>query len=130
MLRRSLRSAIVIALLLSPTVAAWAGSRNIVPLHSGAPTGAPGFGGSSSANSAYNVSTALSTALSVGGTTDTASINTNLFGNAGPGGKKAPVVEFNNAPTVQTAVGAAVSIGGNASAAAINTNDISLIGQH
>jgi hypothetical protein len=78
-------------------------------------------------NNAYTVSTALSTALSVGGTADAASLNTNLIGqgNAGFGGKKGPVFQLNSAPTVQTAVGTAVSIGGNASAAAINTNGVS-----
>jgi hypothetical protein len=130
MLRRSLLSATTsVLLLLAPTMAAWSGSQNAAPLH---PSTTGGLGGSSATNNAYNVSTALSTALSVGGTSDAASFNTNLVGqgNAGLGSKKAPVVQFNSAPTVQTAIGAAVSIGGNASAAAINTNDVSQLNHH
>lgn len=129
MLRRSLLSTTtsVLLLLLAPTMTGWAGSHNITLVHPITANGSFGLGGSSAAGNPSSVSTALSTALSVGGTTDT--INTNLLGNAGPDGKKVPVVEFNSAPTVQTAVGAAVSIGGNASAAAINTNDVSQIGQ-
>jgi hypothetical protein len=133
MLRRPLLSTTTsILLLVAPTMAAWAGSHSAAPLHPSTTTGNFGFGGSSVTNNAYSVSTALSTALSVGGTADAASLNSNLTGqgNAGLGSKKGPVVQFNSAPTVQTAIGAAVSIGGNASAAAINTNDISQISQH
>jgi hypothetical protein len=133
MSRRSLLSTTTgVLLLVAPTMAAWAGSHNATLPHPSATIGNFGFGGSSATNNAYNVSTALSTALSVGGTADAASLNTNLIGqaNAGLGSKKGPVIQFNSAPTVQTAVGTAVSIGGNASAAAINTNDISQIGLH
>jgi hypothetical protein len=131
--RYSLLSATTsVLLLIAPSTAAWAGSPNTALPHPITTNGAFGFAGPNPGNNAYSVSTALSTALSVGGTADAASLNSNLIGqgNIGFGGKKGPVIQFNSAPTVQTAIGAAVSIGGNASAAAINTDDLSQISQH
>jgi hypothetical protein len=133
MLRRSLLSTTTaILLLVAPTMATWAGSHTTTVPHPSAAGGSFGFGGSSATNNAYSVSTALSTALSVGGTADAASVNSNLIGQGitGLGSKKGPVFQLNSAPTVQTAVGAAVSIGGDASAAAINTDGVSQTSQH
>jgi hypothetical protein len=130
---RSLLSATTgVLLLIAPNIAAWAGSPNTALPHPVATPGAFGFAGPKTGSNGYSVSTALSTALSVGGTADAASLNSNLIGqgNIGIGGKKGPVIQFNSAPTVQTAIGAAVSIGGNASAAAVNTDDIAQISQH